>query len=207
MPRTAVSTARTALSTPRLAVRNYNAALALATSVATATGLSTLDVSSAGVSFITWIRLRGTATGGSVVEFRNSGGSDRIKMNLESGTNKAFVWQTTSGGSGSLGAKTVAGAIPTNQWIRLGFSYTTGGVSTIYINGVANNQATGNVVGTTERMLIIPTNNTGQTMTDVRVFMRPLTAQEFADDYYTAAMPSGNALWWRIDEGGWYIRY
>jgi hypothetical protein len=185
----------------RLAVRDFGTALGPATtSVNTADDASKFDASIAGATFSFWIKFTKSGAGNIIAIFQSpQSGSDALRLNFES-SGKLFMWNVGIDGTGTLGCKTDA-LMPLRTWIHVACTYEIGVGNKIYVNGALAASGTGKLVRPTDSFKAYPGSNGGHHMDDVRCWMKPLTAQEVSDLYYSSINSSVPTIWWEFDEG------
>ncbi len=135
-----------------------------------------------GGTITAWINPIGIGSTGRIVDKTSSGaGGTGYTFNTASGTRLQFI---INAGSGALSASS---SLPLSQWSMATVTWDATGLSTIYINGVANGTpavaGTPSGITTTNPLRIGNRSNaTGNTfngsISDVRVYNRPLSAAE-----------------------------
>jgi hypothetical protein len=194
--------------TDRIAIRDMGTALTSDSSASTvkttsASNLYPTVLNPDGISNIFWFKYS-EATGQTLTRFNDKDDTvDNLRINLETGTNKLFVWAVDTGGSGSVVYKTTQELNP-GVWYRIGWTFQysgTTGTAEIYVNGVL--YGSGSKLSYAQRdsgNYKVAFTNTLMTFDSTQVYDRVLTSQEFADDYVNAITPTNPSLEWLFDE-------
>lgn len=195
------------LATNRLAIRNYNAAIAFdgSASLLTKTTPTGLNTGGSSLSFVTWAYLN-TSNIYCIADLVAPVMGRRFSLGYSGGT--CFFFSDGVNGANNLTLNdTQFQMIGTNRFVRLGWSLTSTAVS-LYANGaLVKTQSLGITMNSgTYSKLTFGATGTGLqpllgSLTDAYFTNSAMTLTEFQADFFNATYPSNLASAWLMGEG------